>query len=76
MGSIVYIYNSQISVYRPDILTHSQIVNDLGLQFVQPQKNQQESWLTLSIEMIPQYDADYLFVVANDESLPLLNHPI
>ncbi|MBE9019352.1 iron-siderophore ABC transporter substrate-binding protein, partial [Chroococcidiopsidales cyanobacterium LEGE 13417] len=79
----VHLYGSQISVWKPDLNTYSQIMSDAGLQFIQAQKDQQEDWLNISIEFLPKYDADFLFIVIvyekdseNLNSLSFLKQPL
>lgn len=81
--SIVHLYGSQIFVWKPDLNTYNQIMSDAGLQFIQAQKDQQEDWLNISIEFLPKYDADFLFVVIvyekdseNLNSLSFLKQPL
>ncbi|GJD15205.1 ABC transporter, ferrichrome binding protein [Rivularia sp. IAM M-261] len=64
--SIIYLSGSQtFTVYKPDDMNHSQILQDAGLQFTQAQISQKQHYLTLNIEALPMYDADYLFIVNN-----------
>ncbi|WP_375471285.1 iron-siderophore ABC transporter substrate-binding protein [uncultured Nostoc sp.] len=70
--------------YRPDFLAYNQIISDVGLRLIQ--KTQKEPQLTLSIEVLPKYDADMLFIMtellkkkfkkANSEPLSFLQKPI
>ncbi|MBD2164910.1 iron-siderophore ABC transporter substrate-binding protein [Calothrix membranacea FACHB-236] len=70
--------------YRPDFLTYGQILSDVGLPLVQ--KNQKQLDLTLSIEVLPKYDADILFIMTehlsqdfkstNPDFLAFLQKPI
>jgi iron complex transport system substrate-binding protein len=58
-------------------------MSDAGLQLIQTQKEQKEEWLAISIELLPKYDADFLFVVVvyerdskNLRALSFLKQPI
>jgi len=72
--------------YNPDFLAYGQIINDVGLKFPLVQQNQKGWELTISIEALPEYDADVLFVMtehlstefkeANPEPLSFLKQPI
>jgi iron complex transport system substrate-binding protein len=69
--SVIYFFDSQnFTVYKPDDLNNSQILNDLGLQFTQAQESQIEHNLKLGIEALPNYDADHIFIVTNSWTLP------
>ena len=74
--STLYFYDSQIGIASLDLLTHNQILSDVGLQFPQAHQNLQISWGTLSIEELPNYDADYLFLITADQSLSFLEQPV
>ena len=74
--STLYFHDSQIFVASLDALTHHQIVSDVGLQFTQSHKNLKTPWASLSIEALPDYDADYLFLITSDESLSFLDQPV
>lgn len=73
--SVLYFYNSQI-VASIDSLTHYQILSDVGFQFTQAQQKVGASWNPLSLEALPDYDADYLFLITNDQSLSFLSRPV
>lgn len=73
--SILYFYNSQIVPSR-DSLTHYQVLSDVGFQFTQAHQNVGISWNPLSLEALPDYDADYLFLITNDQSLSFLEKPV
>ncbi|MFN6570073.1 iron-siderophore ABC transporter substrate-binding protein [Dendronalium sp. ChiSLP03b] len=84
--SVIYLAGSAdvFYTYRPDFLAFGQIMSDVGLRLIQ--KNQKEPQLTLSIEVLPESDADILFIMtellnkdfkqANPESLSFLQKPI
>ncbi|MDZ8105284.1 MAG: iron-siderophore ABC transporter substrate-binding protein [Nostoc sp. DedQUE12a] len=81
--SVVVVAGSAIGVYRPDSIYLSQILSDIGLQFVPPYKKLKNDWLSLSIESLSEYDADFLFVMIvlergseNLKSLSFLKQPI
>jgi iron complex transport system substrate-binding protein len=66
-----------IYVYSPEALAQNQILQDVGLKFTQLQQSQREFQVMPSLESIPQYDADYFFVITRDkESLSFLKQPI
>ncbi len=86
--SVIYLTGSAdvFYTYNPDFLAYGQIINDVGLKLPLVQQNQKEWELTLSIEVLPEYDADVLFVMtehlstkfkeANPEPLSFLKQPI
>ncbi|MEA5605706.1 iron-siderophore ABC transporter substrate-binding protein [Nostoc sp. UHCC 0252] len=84
--SVIYLAGSAdvFYSYRSDFLGYGQIITDAGLRLIQ--KTQKELQLTLSIEVLPEYDADFLFIMtdfltkdfkqANPEFLSFLQKPI
>lgn len=84
--SVIYLAGSAdiFYSYRPDFLAYGQILSDAGLRLIQ--QNQKQRELTLSIEVLPKYDADILFIMtehltrdfkeANPEVLSFLQKPI
>ncbi|MBD2345782.1 iron-siderophore ABC transporter substrate-binding protein [Anabaena subtropica] len=84
--SVIYLLGQgqAFSVYRSDYLAYGQIISDVGLRAIQ--ENQKEIEQKLSIEVLPQYDADVLFIMtefltkdfirANPEPLSFLRKPI
>jgi iron complex transport system substrate-binding protein len=74
--SIIYFQSSQIYVSNLDAIPHSQIVRDAGLQLAPAYSKRKASWSTLSIEALPEYDSNYLFIITDDESLSFLKQPI
>jgi iron complex transport system substrate-binding protein len=86
--SMIYVAGSAdiFYSYKPTLFTYGQIIEDVGLKLPLDQQNQKEWELTLSIEVLPKYDADFLFIMteqlstefkdANSKSLSFLKHPI
>ncbi|MEO1298107.1 MAG: iron-siderophore ABC transporter substrate-binding protein [Cyanobacteria bacterium J06636_16] len=74
--SILYFHDAQIFVSGLGSSTHSQILNDVGLQLTQAHQTLETPWAPLSIEALPDYDADYLFLITSDESLSFLDKPV
>lgn len=86
--AVIYLKGSAdvFYTYNPEFLAYGQIINDVGLKFPLVQQNQKDRELTLSIEVLPKYDADVLFVMtehlstefkeANPELLSFLKQPI
>lgn len=81
--SVVHLYGSRVSVYGPDIVVYGQIMKDAGLQFIPAYKNLKNGYLDINIETLPDWDADFLFVVVvyerdseNLKSLSFLKQPI
>ncbi|MBH8571734.1 ABC transporter substrate-binding protein [Nostocaceae cyanobacterium CENA369] len=84
--SVIYLAGAAdiFYTYRPDFLAFGQIISDVGLQLIQ--QNQKQPQLTLSIEVLPQSDADTLFIMtellardfkqANSQPLSFLQKPI
>ncbi|MDZ8087602.1 MAG: iron-siderophore ABC transporter substrate-binding protein [Nostoc sp. DedQUE12b] len=84
--SVIYLAGSAdiFYSYRGDFLPYGQIISDAGLRLIQ--QNQKQRELTLSIEVLPEYDADFLFIMtdllkrdfkeANPEFLSFLKKPI
>nr|WP_235927199.1 iron-siderophore ABC transporter substrate-binding protein [Gloeocapsopsis dulcis] len=60
--SVIALEGQNIYTYRSDFTIPSQIINDIGLTRPLIQQNQKESSLISSIEMLPNHDADVLFV--------------
>jgi iron complex transport system substrate-binding protein len=74
--SVLYVQGSQIAVSDADTLPHSQIIRDLGLNLTQAHKQKSSDWTVLNIEALPEYDADYMFIITSDKSLSFLKQPI
>lgn len=78
--SVISLEGQNIYTYRSDFTLASQIINDIGLIRPLIQQNQKESHLISSIEMLPNHDADILFVddyeKSNTEPLSFLKKPI
>ncbi len=60
--SIIHLYGSTVHVYGADIVPYGQVMSDAGIQFIPAYKNL-KGYLGLSIEALPEWDADILFVV-------------
>lgn len=80
--SVVQLKDSQIFIYEPKITAYSQIMLDAGIQFIPAYANLTSGFI-LSNEMLPLYDADFLFVVViyqrdseNLKSLSFLEQPM
>ncbi|WAL62619.1 ABC transporter substrate-binding protein [Thermocoleostomius sinensis] len=59
--SVVHLYDLTVHVYGSDISVHSQVMNDAGIEFIPAYKNL-KGYLQLSLEDLPNWDADILFV--------------
>ncbi|NJL46588.1 MAG: iron-siderophore ABC transporter substrate-binding protein [Leptolyngbyaceae cyanobacterium SM2_5_2] len=80
--SIINLYGSEISIYGIDLNPYSQVMSDAGVQFI-PAYRDMKGYLGISIETLPDWDADILFMVIllesdtkNLESLSFLQQPI
>lgn len=80
--SIIHLSSSNIAVYGSDIVPYSQVMNDVGIQFI-PAYKKLKGYLGISIETLPDWDADILFVIIlherdseNLKSLSFLEQPI
>jgi iron complex transport system substrate-binding protein len=81
--SIVHLFSSSsMAVYGSDIVPYAQIMNNAGIQFIPAYKTLQ-GYLGISIETLPDWDADILFIVIlherdskNLKSLSFLEQPI
>ncbi|NJO50168.1 MAG: iron-siderophore ABC transporter substrate-binding protein [Leptolyngbyaceae cyanobacterium RM2_2_4] len=76
---------NSFTIFNPnDVFPHLQMLRDAGLEFVQAQQDIEGRSLTLSIESLPNYDTDFLFIVVsvrpgeaeNLLSLSFLEQPI
>ncbi|NJR40834.1 MAG: ABC transporter substrate-binding protein, partial [Leptolyngbyaceae cyanobacterium CSU_1_4] len=81
--SVVHLIGSTVSIYGPGIVPYGQVMADAGIQLVPAYKNLENGYLGLSIENLPDWDADILFVVIsqtrdakNLKSLSFLKQPI
>ena len=86
--SVIYLARSAdvFYTYKPDFLAYGQILRDIGLQRPFPQQNQIELESVLSLEALPEHDADILFIMTEfltaefrqkiSEDLSFLKHPI
>jgi iron complex transport system substrate-binding protein len=83
--SIIYLPGSgNFVVHKPELTTYGQIMSDAGIQFISAYKDLKiDGYNTLSIETLPDWDADFLFVLATYErdseslkSLSFLKQPL
>jgi iron complex transport system substrate-binding protein len=79
--SVVALEGLNFYTYKSDFAISSQVISDVGLSLPLIQRNQKESYLLSSIEVLPEHDADVLFVMAdwtkaNPEHLSFLRKPI
>lgn len=65
--SVIYPTGSAAVFYtsNPNFRTYGQILKDVGLQLIPIQQNQEEFELLSSIEVLPEHDADILFVLTD-----------
>jgi iron complex transport system substrate-binding protein len=80
--SIIHLYGSQISACGSGVTTYGQVMSDAGLQLIQAYKDLKNSCTSISLETLPEWDADILFLVVIYEkhedlmSLSFLKQPI
>lgn len=79
--SIIALEGKKLNTSNPDRAAVSQVIRDVGLCRPPIQQNQKEPYLTSSIEMLPQHDADVLFVMThwmeeNFDFISFLKQPI
>ncbi|WP_039716839.1 ABC transporter substrate-binding protein [Scytonema millei] len=83
--SIIYLPSSgTFVVHRPEFTVYGQVMSDAGIQFIPAYKDlKNDGYNTLSIETLSDWDADFLFILANYErdsknlkSLSFLKEPI
>lgn len=81
--SVLQISGSGLYSLKPGLFPSDQILKDVGLQFLPFQEQQEDMFLSLSLEVLGDYDADILFVIvvyeknAEDlESSSFLKQPI
>ncbi len=63
--SILSIGGSSFYVERPKFTIYSQIMSDAGIQFIPAYNNIKNNRIMLNIETLPDWDADFLFVLQN-----------
>jgi iron complex transport system substrate-binding protein len=80
--SVLHLYGSNIAVYGSDFVPYGQILLDAGIPLI-PAHKQLKGYLRLSLETLPDWDADILFVDILHEaeseklkSLSFLQQPI
>ena len=60
--SLLSYWGSTVHVYKQELLSYAQVMSDLGVQFIDAYENLEVPYLKLSIEAVPEWDADFLFV--------------
>jgi iron complex transport system substrate-binding protein len=80
--SVLHLYGSNIAVYGSDFAPYGQIMLDAGIPLI-PAYKQLKGYLELSLETLPDWDADILFIdilreaeSENFKSLSFLQQPI
>jgi iron complex transport system substrate-binding protein len=63
--SIIGIHGSSFYVYRLESTLYGQVMRDAGIQFIPAYKNLKHDYTVLSIETLPDWDADFLFILQN-----------
>jgi iron complex transport system substrate-binding protein len=82
--SLLSFYNSTFHADKPEILgCYAQVMSDAGIQFIPALKNLENDTLRLSLETLPDWDADFLFIqiylkrdFEDPKSLSLFEEPI
>jgi iron complex transport system substrate-binding protein len=59
--SVLHLYGSNIAVYGSNFVPYGQIMLDAGIPFI-PAYKKLEGYLELSLETLPKWDADILFI--------------
>ena len=82
-ASLLSFFDSTIHVYGPETLAYGQVLKDVGVQFIPAYKNLGSDDLRLSLEALPDWDADFLFLdlyykeeFEDAESLSLFAEPV
>ncbi|AFZ30225.1 periplasmic binding protein [Gloeocapsa sp. PCC 7428] len=80
--SVLHLYGSNIAVYGSDFVPYGQIMLDAGIPLIPAYKNL-KGYLELSLEALPDWDADILFIdilrkddSENLKSLSFLKQPL
>ncbi|ESA35144.1 periplasmic binding protein [Leptolyngbya sp. Heron Island J] len=60
--SLFSFWGSAVHVYGPDILAYAQVLRDAGIQFIPAYEDLGSNHLRLSLESLPNWDADFLFL--------------
>ena len=61
--SLISFFESNFHVYGPEIISYARIMSDAGIQFIPIYKELgRDSLPNISIESLPDWDADFLFV--------------
>jgi iron complex transport system substrate-binding protein len=69
--SVLYIHTFLFGVYRPEFTIYGQIMNDVGIQFLPAYKHlKKDVYTTLSIETLPEWDADFVFILLTYKTHP------
>ncbi|MBW4643109.1 MAG: ABC transporter substrate-binding protein [Goleter apudmare HA4340-LM2] len=58
---------SSFYIERPGFTIYSQVVSDVGIQFIPAYKDLKNNRTLLNIEILPDWDADFLFVLQNSK---------
>lgn len=80
--SVLHLYGSNIAVYGADFVPYGQIMLDAGVPLI-PAYKKIKGYLNLSLETLPEWDADILFIdtlreteIEELKSLSFLEQPI
>jgi len=79
--SVLGIHGSSFYVYRLNTTIYSQVMSDAGIQFIPAYKKLTNDYTVLSIETLPDWDANFLFILQNykrhsEDLTSIMNHPI
>ncbi|TFI53968.1 ABC transporter substrate-binding protein [Mastigocladus laminosus UU774] len=65
--SILSVSVSSFYIEKPEFTIYSQIMSDAGIQFIPAYKELKNNRTFLNIEILPDWDADFLFVLQNSK---------
>lgn len=81
--SLLAFWGGTVHVYGPKLPVYAQVMSDAGVQFIPAYEKLKDSYLRLSMETVPDWDADFLFIqfyydedFENIKSLPFFRQPI
>jgi iron complex transport system substrate-binding protein len=79
--SVLGIHDSSFYVYKLKTTTYSQVMSDAGMQFIPAHNVLKDDYTVLSIETLPDWDADFLFILQNykrhtEDLASIIEHPI
>lgn len=80
--SVIGIHETSFYAYELGFRIYDQVMTDVGIQFSDAQKSVEGyGYRTLSIESLPDWDADFLFVLQNyerhaEDLASMMEHPI